>query len=103
MNYITETLLIPYQKGLIERPEPDARLLFLNAENPVLLKELKSPVLIQPRYDKARPLIEAGHAVINTPPAEKFDTVWVLPSKDMEETQYLLAQALHAVRNGGII
>ncbi len=103
MNFMAETLLYPYRKNLLEMPEADVRLLFLNAENTPALKDVKSPVLVQPRYDKARTLIDAGHAVVDSPPDEKFDTVWVLPSKDKTETQYLLAQALRCAKNGGTI
>ncbi len=94
MDYITETLLFPYKKGLIEKPIPESRLLFLNAENlPDLLREFSSPVLVQPRYDKARPLIGTHYNIVNDFSGGKFDTVWILPGKDMTETQYLLAQA----------
>ncbi len=103
MNSITETLLFPYTRGLIERPKPDSRLLFLNAENPSLLKELTSPVLVQPRYDKARSLIEAGYKVIPARPEGKFDTAWILPGKDMTETQCLLAQTVISAKENGII
>jgi 16S rRNA (guanine1207-N2)-methyltransferase len=100
--FITETLMFPYRKNLIERPAADARLLFLNAEDPALLKDIVSPTLIQSRFDKALPLIEAGYKVTDKPNG-KFDTVWILPSKDREETQYLLAQAVRASAKDGLI
>lgn len=102
MADITETILYPYHKGLLDRLPPDSRLLFLNAENPGLVKEI-SAVLVQPRYDKALPFITAGHEVLSAPPDKKFDAVWVLPGKDMLETQYLLAQAVCSLRDGGIV
>jgi len=103
MDYITETLLFPYRKGLIEGPIPESRLLFLNAENPTILKEFFAPVLVQHRYDKAKPLIEAGFKVTSDSPDGKFNTVWVLPGKDMTEAQYLLAQAVRSAAEGGTI
>jgi len=104
MDLTTETLMFPYRKGLIERPAADARVLFLNAEAPALLKDISSPILIQPRFDKARPLIEADYNIISPERLEgKFDTVWILPGKDMTETQYLLALAVRVSVDGGTI
>jgi len=102
MNIITETLMFPYRKGLIEKPLRDAHILFLNAEDPTLLNGLASPVLIQPRIDKARPLIEAGYKIAQES-VKRFDAVWVLPGKDREETQYLLACAVRSCLEGGLI
>ena len=103
MNLAAETLLYPYREGLLDKPTSSTRLLFLNAENTTFLKELTAPVLMQPRYDKTRILIDAGHKVVTQLPSEKFDAVWVLPGKDIEEAQYLLAQALLSSKEGGII
>src|SRR4051812_46025716 len=104
MNPASETLFFPYDKGLLPRPNGDCKVLFLNAENHPLLKRLTSPVLVQPRYDRARTLIDCGYEVIPNPPSSgNFDTVWILPSKDIAETHYLLATALRAVKTGGTI
>ena len=100
---MAETLLYPYRKNLLEMPGPVSRLLFLNAENTPVLKGMKSPALVQHRYDKARLLIDAGYAVVDSPPDEKFDTIWALPSKDKTETQYLLALALRCATSNGMI
>ena len=103
MDSVTETLVFPYKKSLIERPGPDSRLLFLNAENPALLKNFMSPVLVQPRFDRAESLIRAGYKITSAESEGKFHTVWILPGKGMEETQYLLAQAVRAAIDGATI
>jgi len=102
MGLTTETLMFPYRKGLLEVPAAASRLLFLNAEDPEIVKDLSSPMLIQPCFDKARRLIEAGYKVAQEPEG-KFDTIWILPSKDMEETQYLLSLALRAAAQGAVV
>lgn len=98
----TETLMYPYRKGLLEAPAVSARLLFLNAEDPALIKGISSHTLIQPRFDKARRLVEAGYKIAQEPEG-KYDILWILPSKDMEETQYLFALALRAAADGAVI
>jgi 16S rRNA (guanine1207-N2)-methyltransferase len=98
----TETLVYPYRKGLLEAPAMAARLLFLNAEELDLLKGFSSPTLIQPRFDKARRLIEAGYKITQEPEGQ-YETIWMLPGKDMAETQYLLALALRAAVTGAVI
>ena len=108
MDFAAETLVLPYRKSLIERPARDARILFLNAENlellSDLLKDLPSPVLIQPRFDKANHFIKAGFKVISPEQLDgKFDTIWILPGKDIIETQYLLAVAVRVLAKGGTI
>ena len=104
MDFIAETLMVPYRKNLIEGPARDTRILFLNAESPALLKDTASPILVQPRFDKARPLIEAGFKVISSGQVEgKFNTAWILPGKDVTEAQYLLAMAVRALSEGGTI
>jgi len=102
MGLTTETLMFPYRKGLLEVPAAASRPLFLNAEDPEIVKDLSSPMLIQPCFDKARRLIEAGYKVAQEPEG-KFDTIWILPSKDMEETQYLLSLALRAAAQGAVV
>lgn len=100
-----ETLLFPYKKKLLDWPKAGARVLFLNAENRPALKDL-SIIPVQPRYDLALPFIHAGHDILSdvgTEHEKKFDTVWVLPGKDMHETQYLLARAACSAKSGGTI
>jgi 16S rRNA (guanine1207-N2)-methyltransferase len=103
MSLITETLFWPYQKGLLARIAPESPLLFLNAEDPNLVREIPAAALVQPRYDKALPLINAGRRVLEESPGRDFDTVWILPGKGLQETQYLLAQAVLSVKEGGEI
>lgn len=99
MDTVSEALLFPYRKGLLP-PANDSRVLFLGADSPIKGMNI-TPV--QWRYDKAAPFIKAGYNVLFDPPEEKFDTVWVLPRKDLQETQHLLAQAVISVREGGIL
>lgn len=102
MNTALEALLFPYRRGLLSVPAPDTRLLFLNAEMTPALKEMALTLtLVQPRYDKARVLINAGYDIAASPAVH--DVVWALPGKDMEEMQYLLAVAVKSVRAGGIV
>jgi 16S rRNA (guanine1207-N2)-methyltransferase len=103
INQITETLMFPYHKSLLEPPLPDSSLLFANAENPEILKGI-SATLVQPRHDKALPFTAAGHKVLaDIPSGSTFDTAWILPGKDMQEAQYLLAQTAISARKNGII
>lgn len=100
-----EALVFPYKKGQLVWPKEGSRLLFLNAEASPELKSI-SVVAVQPRYDLALPFIQSGDDVLAD--AEllhegPFDTVWVLPGKDLQETQYLLARAVRSAHAGGIV
>lgn len=84
-------------------PQPGERLLFINAE----MTDVVTPAtVVQPRYDRARYFLDKGCNVLASPPSgqeKAFDTAWFLPGKDMQETQYLLAAAVLAVRAGGLL
>jgi len=99
------TLLFPYRTERLDWPPPGSKLLFLNAENHPALKGL-SVVPVQSRHDLALPFIREGCTVpadAGTAQEERFDAVWVLPGKNMQEMQYLLASAACSARAGGII
>ncbi|MBI3440583.1 MAG: class I SAM-dependent methyltransferase [Proteobacteria bacterium] len=100
-----ESLLFPYRRQHLPWLRPGARVLFLNAQEAPELKDL-SVVAVQPRYDLAAPLLERGcevQAGVEPSQAARFDTVWLLPGKDQQETQYWLAQAVMASKTGGTL
>lgn len=104
MNPALKALLYPYEKGLLNPPTPGSQLLFMNAEMTPALKDLAvNPILLQPRYDRARTYMNAGYKVNPEWIPEKADTAWLLPGKDAQEAQYLIAVALRVLKPGATL
>lgn len=102
MTLALETLLFPYVKKILPWPAAEQKLLFLNAR----WVEGISGVIVQPRFDFAKPFLDRQQQVLSVPPAGQrglFDVVWALPGKDMLEMQHLIASACLAAKKNGTV
>ncbi|EKF19449.1 class I SAM-dependent methyltransferase [Nitratireductor pacificus] len=99
------TLLFPFERGLVDPPRDEDRVLFLGAPGGLLLPadfagQLSAVQGFRPDY---LALQQAGFAVSPEPQGESYDLALVLLGRHRRENELLLAQALRRTRPGALI
>ena len=102
-----ETLLRPFELGLLEWPSSASRVLFLRARDGWALQRFREAALTvtQPFKPEAMRLEASGFAVVSEEEAlsSSYDVVFVLPPRSREEARALLAKASRALSSEGRI
>lgn len=97
-----QTLFMPLEQG--EFSLPPGRVLFLNAQFHPYLRQIADPVLYQPFAPLAAGIEGSGLAVCSeAPPRAPYALAIVHLPKQVEEAKYMIASALGALADDGII
>ncbi len=100
---VSETLFLPIEEGLIDLPER-GRALFLRARmSPALSRQSRDAFLCDQSFKPAVDALEQAGFITGEADGECFPLTLVLPPRQREEGRALLARALLATCDGGIV
>lgn len=105
MTNVLHTLFYPFNQGLLEWPDPDDRVLFLNAQYSPELSHLKDLSCQQYFKPYAAALENNGYHVFSDirSGAQPYEFTFLILPKAKIEAEYMLAQALSHVKKPGKI
>lgn len=106
MDNALQTLLYPFEHGLLEAPGSGARVAFLNARYHPALKGFNAEYLFLHQYFRPYALELLNHGFKPEPVIKvgaEYDLVLALLPKNADEARYVVASGLNMLKRNGIL